>query len=356
MKLGLAECVFGAACQKPLNTDSLLSLIGFLKKTTFNATDPVSLQLLMAALFCFDSSLAESRADQELTNETFVSEQGLASVYSELVKADYAEWATSGLKATLQFSFFVFLSVLQAETENGHDLQVSAMVEEQRLLDLALEQRVFYFLSGSVLSHQRFYHEKYLVECVHHLLTDFIFRLPEKIIDLKIRNEEFFKFADESAFHGEVLFAQNRLSNVQVCRDFEDLLNLLGALYSQDPLGLELSLEFWTAESEASGVDANFQRPSQKQISLYKFVRYFLSGDAPSSNLYIAYINLLAGLSGGEQSAQHCFVFLQTNSHFYDSPGAKISLNHIFSVFQKYHDFFRTNDSIPQNMPGLLKG
>jgi hypothetical protein len=80
------------------------------------------------------------------------------------------------------------------------------------------------------------------------------------------------------------------------------------------------------------------------KISLYKFVRYFLSGEILSSSIYLSYINMLIGLSTGEESSQHCFVFLQNNSHFYDSHSSqnlKISLNHILSAFERYYDFFK---------------
>ena len=358
----MSECVFGAACQKALDADSLNGLVNFLKKSPGLLNEPAHFQVLMSALFCFDSTFLENRSEVDLTN-TFINEEGISAVYRELAKTDYEEWTVPGLKAVLQFAFYVFLCALNGESESGDFPlgQVAAFVEDQRLLDLSLEKRVFVFLSSGVVSHERFHSEKYFVERVHNLLTDFIYRLPEKIIDLKIRNEEVFKFADDSSFQSDSFFQQSRLANVQVCRDFEDLLNLLGELYSKDPLRLELSLNFWIAENESTGIEhPKYERPSQKQISLHKFVRYFLSGDTPSSSLYIAYINLLAGLSSGEQSAQHCFVFLQTNSHFYDSNGAKISLNHIFTVFEKYHEFFRSNEQLhpqtQQNLVGLMKG
>lgn len=92
----------------------------------------------------------------------------------------------------------------------------------------------------------------------------------------------------------------------------------------------------------------NYQKPSQKQISLYKFVRYFLSGDTLIGCLYIAYVNMLTGLCTGEESAQHCFLLLQSNAHFYDSHGPKISWNHIIFAFEKYYDSFRMDQNIPQ--------
>ena len=87
---------------------------------------------------------------------------------------------------------------------------------------------------------------------------------------------------------------------------------------------------------------------THKKISLYKFVRYFLSGDNLVSCLYVAYINMLTGLCTGESSAQHCFMLLQNNSHYYyaDAPSTKISWDHIFHAFARYLDSFRSASSI----------
>jgi hypothetical protein len=118
----------------------------------------------------------------------------------------------------------------------------------------------------------------------------------------------------------------------------------IGEFYSKDPLKLELSLNYWIADNETNfNSEIVSQKPSQKQICLYKFVRYFLSGDTLISCLYVAYINMLTGLCTGDESAQHCFILLQNNSHFYDSYGTKISWNHIFYAFERYLESFKTD-------------
>ena len=81
------------------------------------------------------------------------------------------------------------------------------------------------------------------------------------------------------------------------------------------------------------------------KLSLYKFVRYFISGETLIGCLYIAYINMLTGLSRGNESAQHCFLLLQNNSHFYESYTSKISWNHIFYAFERYHESFRMDQN-----------
>ncbi len=120
-------------------------------------------------------------------------------------------------------------------------------------------------------------------------------------------------------------------------------------LYSSDPLHLELCLDFWAASSQSANTTTealyNNQALTQKQLSLFKFVRYFLSTEILSSSLYIAYIRLLTGLSTGTDSAHHVFFFLQHNAHFYDAHTpqhhSQISFNHILNTFERYYDFFK---------------
>jgi hypothetical protein len=124
-------------------------------------------------------------------------------------------------------------------------------------------------------------------------------------------------------------------------------------LYSSDPLHLELCLDFWTASNQSANTTTEAlhhnQTLTQKQLSLFKFVRYFLSADILSTSLYIAYIHLLTGLSTGAASAHHAFLFLQHNAHFYDAHTphhhSQISFNHILNAFERYYDFFK-NDPI----------
>lgn len=179
--------------------------------------------------------------------------------------------------------------------------------------------------------------------------------MPEKIKDMRNRNEDLQRLVEDSYSNQSQTFYYNAFTTQSINRqpavahenhDFEDFLNMIGDLYANDALKLELCLNYWIADSEMNlNMPSNYQKPSQKQISLYKFVRYFLSGDTLIGSLYIAYVNMLAGLCTGEESAQHCFYLLQNNSHFYDSHGPKISWNHIITAFEKYYESFRSNQT-----------
>lgn len=92
-----------------------------------------------------------------------------------------------------------------------------------------------------------------------------------------------------------------------------------------------------------------------------------MSGDSLIGSLYIAYINMLAGLSKGDESAQHCFLLLQNNSPYYDYAGvanssamgvqmngshqsSRISLQHILYAFERYYDSFRQDFQNPHQL------
>ena len=210
------------------------------------------------------------------------------------------------------------------------------------------KKNIFSYLKKLIL-------KKYVLERVHNMITDFIFRMPEKIKDMRNRNEDLQRLVEDSYSNQSQSFYYNALTTQPINRqpavanenhDFEDFLNMIGDLYANDSLKLELCLNYWIADSEMNpNMPNNYQKPSQKQISLYKFVRYFLSGDTLIGSLYIAYVNMLAGLCTGEESAQHCFYLLQNNSHFYDSHGPKISWNHIITAFEKYYESFRSDQT-----------
>lgn len=53
-------------------------------------------------------------------------------------------------------------------------------------------------------------------------------------------------------------------------------------------------------------------RPSQRQISLSKFVRQ--AGDLLPPSLYIPYVEMLAGLANGPQCAHLCYNLLKTDN------------------------------------------
>jgi hypothetical protein len=126
--------------------------------------------------------------------------------------------------------------------------------------------------------------------------------MPDKIKDMKSRNEELIRMAEEpymnqaagnnfyhshhqhhhhyhasgggmSSFANQsMMYTKQAMSAATATaqsenHDFEDLLNLIGELYIKDPLKLELSINFWIADSEMNpNMPNNYQKPTQKQV------------------------------------------------------------------------------------------
>ena len=99
----------------------------------------------------------------------------------------------------LSHELATFLCLANAAAQQLSSLQIE---EDQRLIDSSVEKHVFAFMSSALLKHERFHQEKFFVERVHNLMSEFIYRMPEKIKDLKLRNEEFFSRSDESTLPG----------------------------------------------------------------------------------------------------------------------------------------------------------
>ena len=161
--------------------------------------------------------------------------------------------------------------------------------------------------------------QKYFVERIHNLVTDFIYKMPEKIKELRNRNQEvsrlvedsfanqtsmpssggaggfgssFYNYQASGPFynypHGQQggfgshhqsqgqMFGGGAGIKIKVTppaasgnenHDFEDFLNLIGEFYAKDPLKLELSLAYWQADNElSSNPMASYQKLNQKQV------------------------------------------------------------------------------------------
>ena len=55
------------------------------------------------------------------TIKTLTQNNGLKNLYTELIKSDFEEWTIPGIKSIVQFSFHIFLTVINSvsnETSN----------------------------------------------------------------------------------------------------------------------------------------------------------------------------------------------------------------------------------------------
>ncbi|KAH0510127.1 Nuclear pore complex protein Nup205 [Microtus ochrogaster] len=307
-KQSLAESLFAWACQSPFAKDDTLLLIGHLERVTVEANgslDAVNLALLMALLYCFDTSFieqsTEERDDMIHQLPLLTERQYIATIHSRL--QDSQPWKLPGLQATVRLAWALALRGISQLPD------VTALAEfteaDEAIAELAIADSVFLFLTESVVLSENFYQEEFYIRRIHNLITDFLAFMPMKI----------------------------------------------GELYKKNPFHLELALEYWcpseplqTPTIMGSYLGVAHQRPPQRQVVLSKFVRQM--GDLLPPTIYIPYLKMLQGLASGPQCAHYCFSLLKVNgsSHVENIQGAggsPVSWEHFFQSLLLYHEHLR---------------
>ena len=107
------------------------------------------------------------------------------------------------------------------------------------------------FLSDLLQTKSHIYNEEFYLRRLHSLITDLIVQMPLKMKDL--RNK-----ADEVA-RTIFMFQQEGLeppSNLPL--HFQSLLHFIAVLYAEDPLELELCLEFWSSDMACAGINYRY--------------------------------------------------------------------------------------------------
>lgn len=173
-----------------------------------------------------------------------------------------------------------------------------------------------------------------------------------QVTDLRAR-------ADETARTIQLHAQQGLDPPPNLCMNFETLLLIVGKLYGNDQLNLNLDLEYWGPMEIAN----NYQRTSTRSVSLFKFIR--LAGELLPPNLFVPYIKMLAGLSSCQQSARNTFNLLKQGPGV--SGSTTLSWDHFFESLNRYHLTLRqeqhpTTDTVyrvlnrsisPQEIAGL---
>uniref|UniRef100_A0A2K6E703 Nucleoporin 205 n=1 Tax=Macaca nemestrina TaxID=9545 RepID=A0A2K6E703_MACNE len=343
----LAESLFAWACQSPLGKEDTLLLIGHLERVTVEANgslDAVNLALLMALLYCFDTSFieqsTEERDDMIHQLPLLTEKQYIATIHSRL--QDSQLWKLPGLQATVRLAWALALRGISQLPD------VTALAEfteaDEAMAELAIADNVFLFLTESVVVSEYFYQEEFYIRRVHNLITDFLALMPMKVKQLRNR-------ADEDARMIHMSMQMGNEPPISLRRDLEHLMLLIGELYKKNPFHLELALEYWcpteplqTPTIMGSYLGVAHQRPPQRQVVLSKFVRQM--GDLLPPTIYIPYLKMLQGLANGPQCAHYCFSLLKVNgsSHVENIQGAggsPVSWEHFFHSLMLYHEHLR---------------
>uniref|UniRef100_UPI00358F7403 nuclear pore complex protein Nup205 isoform X2 n=1 Tax=Myxine glutinosa TaxID=7769 RepID=UPI00358F7403 len=347
----LAECLYVWACQSPLTKADTLLLVEHLQHTSLDGEgrlDGPSLALLMALLYCFGTSEHEhvfdhqedSPQSQVLQHRFPVMERSyMQAIHGCLVDAQ--PWTVPGLQAVVRLAWSL---VLRSVSQLPESAALGEFIEaDEAMLDLALSGGVFLFLRESVITTEAFYQDDFYIRRVHALITDFIALMPLKVKQLRNR-------ADEEA-RIMIMNVQMGSETPQGCCDLEQLMMLAGELYSKDPFGLELALDFWCPVEPLQGpgemgsfLSIYQPRPMSKEVSLSKFVRQ--TGDLLPPSLYLPYLCMLRGLANGSKCAHYCFNLLKTNGtgiveSIQGMSGGIVSWEHFFHSLHAYHEHLK---------------
>ncbi|RUS70914.1 hypothetical protein EGW08_021327, partial [Elysia chlorotica] len=331
----LGDIIFCLACQKPLDNKDTKRLMAHLRQNSLlnkdESLDSVSLSLLVALWYCFDVSLLQREDSEDVISQlpVFADVNYVKEIHAELISS--LPWTNPGLKAAAQFAWAVLLRQLSQFNiaAGGLNGGSDCFEDDERLIDMALEAKLFSFLSLSVVSCSNFHSEEFFLRRLHGLITDFIHQMPLKTKELRNRGDEMSRLILAHQAEG--------LEPPAHRGDQHDFLTLVGDLYHKDPLKLELAQEYWSPPETAMGVMETHlsTRPDPKQISLFKFVR--VSGDLLAAPLFLPYIHMLKGLATGPHCAYHCFSLLRVNG----GQANPVSWDHIFASMHQYFTSLR---------------
>ncbi|CAG2238144.1 NUP192 [Mytilus edulis] len=350
IKLILADCLFCLASQRPLEKEDTLRLIAFLKQNgsciADGTLDLVTLCLIITLLYCFDVSVLEDDNNSDYIRRLPLITDGtyIADVHKELTND--RTWSIPGLQGVAQLSWGLTLRQLsQYQTPAG----VNEYCEEDEIvISMATDNNVFHFLDNAVVAIENFHHEEFYLRKIHGLITDFIFFMPLKVKELRNRSDEVARLSAS-----QTLVEESDV--VSASHGFEYLLLLIGNIYGKDPLGMNLSVEYWFPQESNMHESVYHYRSPQKQVSLNKFIR--LAGDLLPPSLYVPYINMLTGLASNTQSALHCFELLKANGLASGGPSSSVSWNHIFVSLNQYYSSLRretpTSSEVSQRAPHI---
>lgn len=341
-RLCLAECLFYWACQNPFPKDAIMAIIQYLKTIKKpdqkKQLDPVTMAVFfsLVASFSIGSDVAVEALDYE--HYPLVKDRTLLpAVHKELQKD--ADWECPQMLAALKFAWGVLLRECTFTTEFDG---LSELEEDETFVDQALLAGAFPFLQVCVIESKSFYSEEYCVRRLHWVVTSFISNMSQKVRELRSQADEAARETLLRISEGEPLLSSER-------KDFEDLMRLVGDLYSNDPHQLGLSSEFW---NHPDGQYRKLQRAPQRQVSLCKFIT--VCSSLLPAPLFASFMHMLCGLSNSPEAAHHCFNFLKANSPSLGGggPSAAISLDHFFWSLQNYYLGLRKDGGVRQTATG----
>uniref|UniRef100_H2Z552 Nuclear pore complex protein Nup205 n=1 Tax=Ciona savignyi TaxID=51511 RepID=H2Z552_CIOSA len=349
VRQSLAETLFYFAGQSRLPLMDVSSMIHYLEANSEVESDgkltPSTLAVLFAVLYaislpCDLSAVQENNVDELLQHPLVTDPSYLSGIHKLLVKE--STWKVVGVRSCMQLAWSVTLrllaqiptSLLSGTTPPSGEI----LEQDEMVVEMSMTDRVFHFIKENIVGCPGFHSEEFYLRRIHGIITDLIVNMTLKVKEMR-------NHGDEVARILMLHMSQNEEPPASLRKDFQQLLELITALYGDDPLTLELSSEYWCTADNPMMADAGsfivpshrfHHGPPQKQASLFKFIRQ--SGDLLPPLLYVPYLNMLAALASGPQSARVCYELLHYNgSNFSNSDVNSMSFDHFFTSCHRYY-------------------
>lgn len=324
----LADVVYCWAVQCGLPREPTVRLIQQLRRTKLEegstgGIDGVTLSLQMALLCALDLSILQRREDGEEAVQLLplMSDPDFLSVLHRELTQNSKSWECEGLQAVTFLAWGLVLATIRSH----HSQPTQGMLDEDdSLINSAVNLGVFDFLQRTFLENSVIFKEEMYLRRLHSLITDFIVFMPLKVKELRSRAEDAARTVQSYAQQG--LDPPPNLPH-----HYEHLMLTIARLYREDPLHLDLVLDYWCPTETSTSASFPF-RSNSRQVSLFKFVRG--SADNLSPSLYVAYMKMLCSLSSTQQAARHCYNLLKQNS---PANGCVISWDHFFTSLNRYY-------------------
>lgn len=250
-----------------------------------------------------------------------IAEHGVLEKFVEKLTTNSVTWESAGLRGTIQFVLAVTIATIKSASNFVQSQNLSN--EDEILVEEALANRAFHYFAEILFKSKSLHNEEFYLRYFHSLISDFILLMPLKVKELRSRADESMRFIQ--AYQQEGIKPPMNLDD-----HFEYLMLMVAELYKQDPLKLNLVMDYWCQHTDGHvPATAYSSRLPTRQVALFKFVR--LAGEILPAGLFVPYLTMIASLASSAQAARQAFNFLKPNT------STTISWDHFFNSLSRYY-------------------
>ncbi|XP_014204256.1 nuclear pore complex protein Nup205 [Copidosoma floridanum] len=328
----LADILYMWSAQSSLPSTAMFRLLALLQKKNpesevgKSSSDKITLALIVAFLYSINFNHLNTRDDGEeiIKSMSLLSERGVFEEMLQKLLSPNVVWESFGLRGFAQFALAVAVTTIKS-VPSLCPMQ-SITKEDEILVEAALCNKAFQFATEVLFKSKNLYYEEFYIRCFHSLISDFILLMPLKVKELRSRDDESMRLIH--AYQQEGLEPPMNLDN-----HFKYFMLMIAELYANDPLNLNLAMDYWCQHSETSHISNSiYTRLPSRQVALFKFVR--LASEILPAGLFVPYLKMIASLASSPQAARQAFNFLKPNG---SSGLSTISWDHFFNSLSRYH-------------------